>query len=171
MCADEVDDADEGQVSGESDQWTDPIQEVHGFDRSIDPDSIIDLSFPQQREESDFWAIDPIQVGSLGDSRMNQLLHPAARDYSVVIHGAGAIPQLHTSHLTIFRPTSPGLTFCEGTRCGMLKGPVDLLSGLHVQRTPLSNLVYWFFDSPAREGERVRVRVNECECVRVRVSE
>ena len=44
-----------------------PIQ----FNRStilpntIDPDSIdIDLSPPQQRDESDVWAIDPIQVGT-----------------------------------------------------------------------------------------------------------
>ena len=121
---------------------------------TIDPDSIdIDLFFLQQWEESDIWAIDPIQVGS----RMSQLLHPAACDYSVAMPRCqGYTPALYFTFCNLLTnaSTSSGLTLWRGTRWGMSKGPVDLLSRLHVQRTPPFILGSWFLDSPVRKGER-----------------
>jgi len=52
---------------GSVDRSTNPFQQVHYSDQTFAARTCwIDLSFPQQREESDHGVLDPIQVSSLG---------------------------------------------------------------------------------------------------------
>jgi len=62
------------------------------------------------------------------------------------------VPQLYLTfyHLLTHAFTFPGSTFWKGTRWGMPKGLVDLLSRIRVQRTTLCHLGSWFLNSPLR---------------------